>query len=275
MKNTDFSGYVSNRRFGVEIELEGLIVSEANIVLENAGFLTWKAVYDSSVSRGAEVVSPPLCGAQGLREVAEVVELLRLAGAKTSPKCGLHVHVDAEDLSAFEMANVVYRYGKFEEEIDWFVPSARRKNEGYFCKSVKNYDFRSLVVSFAVLSKRSVANFQYGRYNKVNLQAYLKHGTIEFRQYGGTLNMNKIGAWVAFCTHFTDASKIGNNFSLSEFVETTRRTNTLAMPPHGNLFDNIPEFVRSYLGARAEGNKSREAKRQARQSSRNSYYHST
>ena len=58
--------------FGMEFEIQGLSVRESALVLNGAGIQcdtsaathatcnNWKAVYDGSVSNGAEVVSPIL-----------------------------------------------------------------------------------------------------------------------------------------------------------------------------------------------------------------------
>ena len=35
-----------------------------------------------------------------------------------------------------------------------------------------------------------------GRFCKLNLSAYFRHGTVEFRHHGGTLNATKIEAWL-------------------------------------------------------------------------------
>ncbi len=53
----------------------------------------------------------------------------------------------------------------------------------------------------------------YQRYRSVNLLALAKHGTIEFRQHAGTLDPDKLGAWVRFlfalcdCARFSSASE--------------------------------------------------------------------
>lgn len=45
-----------------------------------------------------------------------------------------------------------------------------------------------------------------GRYFKINLQAYLRHGTIEFRQHSGSANATKVCNWVRFLQAFIDES---------------------------------------------------------------------
>ena len=58
----------------------------------------WKAERDGSIdnSRGGhacEIVSPVLKGAEGIAQVAEVVQTLEAKGHKVNITCGVHVHI--------------------------------------------------------------------------------------------------------------------------------------------------------------------------------------
>lgn len=46
-----------------------------------------------------------------------------------------------------------------------------------------------------------------GRYFGLNLQSAFKHGTIEFRCHGGTIEADKIVPWAAFCSALLDFAK--------------------------------------------------------------------
>jgi hypothetical protein len=47
------------------------------------------------------------------------------------------------------------------------------------------------------------------RYHKLNLTAYRRHRTVEFRQHSGTLEANKAINWVLLCLRMVDAAKAG------------------------------------------------------------------
>jgi hypothetical protein len=47
------------------------------------------------------------------------------------------------------------------------------------------------------------------RYIKLNLEASTMHGTVEYRQHGGTTNFTKIAAWVALTQGFVTAAVQG------------------------------------------------------------------
>lgn len=215
------------RRFGVEIEMVGLNTTTAAQVLRNAGIdanaesynhrttSSWKVTTDASIGYGnSEVVSPILEGSEGVDEVRKVMSALNEAGGDVSVKCGLHVHIEAVDLTAADMANVIRRYANFEMDIDAFMPQSRRN--GIYCKNFSGCTFLSSALSQD--DKRRMAQTWRDRFYKVNLQSYAKYGTIEFRQHSGTLNGAKAANWINFLQQFVEASRVENDSSVSVSV---------------------------------------------------------
>lgn len=200
------------RNFGVEIEMVGLpmdrvvaVLTAAGITCQNSGYTHsvtryWKVVRDGSVPTGCEVVSPILSGEDGLRELRQVMTALDDAGAGVNRLCGLHVHIDASGLTASDIANVVRRYARHEDEIDAFMPRSRRANNNNYCMSV-----RGLTIDDS--SMDNLVRSGGGRYRKVNLQSYIRYGTVEFRQHSGTLNATKAVNWVLFLQAFVEESR--------------------------------------------------------------------
>jgi biotin operon repressor len=217
---TTTNTFTSNRKFGVEIEFKGLDRTDAERALRNAGINVqiegynhdtrshWKIVSDGSVSDGWELVSPPLSGNAGLEEVRTAANAMVAAGAYVDRECGLHVHVDANDLSAATIVNLTKRYATHENEINKLIPSFRHS-----CSWAKSMEPVSTMVSdylrsFPNATTRQVCERQPGRYYKLNLEAYLRHGTVEFRQHSGTCDGTKIANWVVFCVTFVEDSKV-------------------------------------------------------------------
>ena len=61
------------------------------------------------------------------------------------------------------------------------------------------------------------AAFDYNRYYKINLEAYARHRTVEFRQHGGSTNFTKMSAWIHFLAKmitFAKQGKVQNNTTL-------------------------------------------------------------
>lgn len=208
---------MSNRKFGIEIECQGADRNAVIAALREVGVEcidntdgrhggihttapTWKIVLDGSVSRGFEMVSPILSGEDGLTQVRKVARVLAQCGAQADNSCGLHVHVDARDLNVQSIVNVARRYARFESEIDALMPRARNRNQ--YCGSLRNVNFDRIVQE----GIRGLSATE--RYLKVNLSAYARHSTIEFRHHSGTTSGEKMENWIKFCTAFVDASVI-------------------------------------------------------------------
>lgn len=223
---------ISNRKFGIEIEAYNISITQAvhaiaavgiDIRAEEYGHTRprqWKVVTDGSVPGGFEVVSPVLQGEEGLEQIKKVCRALNDAGAKVDKRCGFHVHVDANGLTAADIKNVMERYGRFENEIDKFMPVSRRSNNNTYCKSVSGWLSRARSHFGSANTVDSVVRLMSERYYKINLQAYLRHGTIEFRQHSGTTNAEKTTNWVRFCINFVEQSIVR--------METVRTTNDTA-----------------------------------------------
>lgn len=108
-----------DRPFGLEIELIHPDAREVRYAMNAAGLSCeredynhttrsyWKIVPDGSVAHGFEVVSPILRGSEGRRQARIAYQALRDAGASVDRSCGLHVHLEATDLTAGTIARVV------------------------------------------------------------------------------------------------------------------------------------------------------------------------
>ena len=211
--------FSSTRTFGIEIEAKGnmsrdevaSVLRAAGVQAENIGYghdvtTYWKVVEDGSVHGGFEVVSPVLSGQAGLNEVVTVANALVNAGAFVDRECGLHVHVDANDFTGAEVFNAVNRYRTNESAIDAVIaPSRRNSSWAASMSGVVNY-LSSVSPSAA---PREICERMGGRrYYKLNLDAFLRHGTLEFRQHSGTVDGVKMINWIMFCVTFIDDSKL-------------------------------------------------------------------
>lgn len=215
---------LSSRFFGIEFECIGSATvskDEAKAALAAIGLdlldegynhnvrPSWKIVTDGSLSSyGWEIVSPKLSGEAGLAEAVRVANALVNAGFTVDSSCGTHVHVDATDLNAASIINVVKRYMKFEAKIDGFMPLARRNSR--WCRTTNGMIGADLENSVkANPSSRTLVRSAFSRndrYHKVNLASLAVHNTVEFRQHQGTLSQSAIDNWVRFCVNFVEQS---------------------------------------------------------------------
>jgi hypothetical protein len=195
----------------------------------------WKVTYNGSVSNGCEVVSPILSGSEGLESVRKVVRALKAAGARVDNSCGFHVHVNARDLQGPELINAVRRYAQHETTIDSFMAPRRRESRSEWCRSMVELS-RTLSGRGDLFVATNVANLPQTRYYKLNLAAYVKHGTLEFRQHAGTLNLNKMINWIMFCVQFVEDSRLPQSYldnykTLAEQKKLVKAAQVLARLP--------------------------------------------
>lgn len=212
--------YAFNRNFGIEIEAYNctrerlareLTATGINVQVEGYNHTDhtdhWKLVTDSSLSGNNtfELVSPILHGEQGIEELEKVCWVLDLCNAKVNDTCGLHVHMDAAEFDLATWKNLILTYKRLEGVIDNFMPHSRRNN--HYCKALTAITENSIKHARNIGELR--AAFFHNRYHKVNLEAYTRHRTVEFRQHGGSTNFTKMSAWIHFLAKMITFAKQG------------------------------------------------------------------
>jgi hypothetical protein len=229
------------RTFGVEVEcfgapnvrvlrlmnkagLDCVVIDHTNRVLD-----TWRISKDTSIQgeSAMEIVSPVLCGREGLIQVAKVLEILQTAGCQVNFSCGFHVHWFCGDYTGKNMLSLLRQYAKFERVIDSLVSPSRRENRNKSCRSLVKDDTLQWITDLdpqerlratqiaSVFESRWFEVYQTvhgqerrsSRYHKINLQSYPMYGTIEFRHHQGTLNVAKAINWIVFTQQFINKAK--------------------------------------------------------------------
>lgn len=211
--------YTFTRKFGIEIEAYNCnrekLASELrsagiDVAVEGYNHTTrnhWKLVTDSSLTGNNtfELVSPVLEGEAGLKELEKVCWVLEFCDVKVNDSCGLHIHMDAADFDLQTWKNLALSYKHLERVIDSFMPQSRRQN--YYCKGLSPISAADIQASQNINDLR--AAFGNNRYRKVNLEAYARHRTVEFRQHSGTTNFTKMENWVRFLNGLITFAKSG------------------------------------------------------------------
>lgn len=149
--------------------------------------------------RGVEYVLGILQGDAGIRHLETVTLDALDSGHRVDSSCGLHVHVDARDLTPPQLLNLLAVFYSWEPVIYSFLPLRRRANS--YCAPP------SCQLNFATVLdllrrpvdgvRRWVSNTQ--RYCGLNLHALPKFGSVEFRAHSGTLDFNKVYHWLLLC----------------------------------------------------------------------------
>ena len=240
------------RTFGIEIEGYNVPAAALAAAITAAGVrchdqryghdvpTVWKVVTDASVRglNGFEVVSPILSGEAGLATVRVVMDAIKNAGGKVNKTCGLHVHVGADDLTVREFRNIAKNYLVFEDFFDVIMPVSRRANNNQYIRSLRSrfgdYSHASAARGMAALTDcatiDSVIECVNGRradsssrYHKLNLTAFWRQRTIEFRQHSGTTDADKACNWIVLLLAFVEKSAVSK--------PRPRAAGTLAIAP--------------------------------------------
>lgn len=213
------------RKFGIELETvspsESILNTAVNMVkasgirIQHTGYTHndvdyWKVLTDASLSGGfcREIVSPAFASEAGINEVFQLTSICNTMGVKVNNSCGFHVHLDASDLTAKQIARIVKFYQVYESEIDKLHQGSRR-GEARWCGSLRRFTVNENRIN----SVNDLTSLLGTRYLKVNVEAYLRHGTIEFRQHGATMDPVKIVNWVKFCTRVVEFAKSENEIN--------------------------------------------------------------
>ncbi|HKL41509.1 MAG TPA: amidoligase family protein [Clostridia bacterium] len=209
----EFTESTSTKRYKLlrKLRNEGLNVSLGGYH-HSAPAGAWKIERDSSC--GSEVVSPILKGEQGLEELRKVLEVMNEMDLTVDINCGLHIHHDASDLNLKSFKILTKYYVKYENVFDSLVPRSRRENNNHYSRTMiinnKEQTFEYIDQQNTLQALRDLYNFD--RYHKINLEAYLDHGTIEFRQHSGTMNFEKISNWIKLTQAVVERSLRPNTF---------------------------------------------------------------
>lgn len=195
--------YWMRRRFGIELEHNGVSLYRVAQALRDAGLQAvepgythrvmaeWKIVPDGSC--GNEAVSPILRGKDGWRDVKTAMQAIRSIGGRVTRACGMHVHLDMSDLDGEQIARVLETYVAFQSEVDQFLaPSRRSSADNQWCRP---WYGSALAAAAAQFRYDRSAPQHADRYRTLNVAAFPKYGTLEFRQHQGSLNAKTAQTW--------------------------------------------------------------------------------
>jgi hypothetical protein len=233
------------RTVGVEIEFEG----DVNAVIQgliSAGLSSrtsrhsymghsnseWVVKLDGSVSRGGELVSPPLNfdDASAREQITRACQVLQAAGAQPSQATGVHIHVGCGDLTVKQVVAVAKNFFKYEDIIYRLASSGWRtiRQAAVSYAPPLSEDRAKAIAKARTLDALMQAWYGHSRgrdyardhsdssrYCGLNLHSYFYRQTIEFRVFNGTVNGDRLQAYVAMCVALVHDARKGNSRSVN------------------------------------------------------------
>ncbi len=238
-----------NRKFGIELEISRRLVNAGdderakNPIWDNLrqglfGLIEkghvdrhWQIKPDSSC--GGELVSPPLFGPEGMRQVGVICQWAkRFAKQHGKPlvdaECGLHLHFDASDMDPKMLSNIFILLHAVEPAIYSMYPDRNHRYcapiEVNLSQAARFRDFvdvrdvwyrgsnnvkdRSKVYNSAFINGQQAGEHYDGtRYHGFNIHCYWSIGTIEFRYAPGTFDLSHIKSYYEMCLAIITTAK--------------------------------------------------------------------
>ncbi len=211
---------VQDAEVGIEIEMEGRNLGlkdfgEGMIVADN-----WKLTSDGSL-RGESceyVLAGPITRKQVGKSLRELNKFFRARNAILQPsnRCGVHVHVNVQDLEVKQVINMMLLYFVFEDVLVRYCGEEREGN--LFCLRAKDAS-QLLYVLHKAHVDQNLNYFQEDayRYAAMNASSLKKYGTLEFRALPTSQDIMSIEKWVHILLALKDfALTIDNPKSIVE-----------------------------------------------------------
>lgn len=174
-----------------------------------------------------EFVSPILTSmhSRGLKQLTEA-----LSKNPQNSSAGVHVHVEADDLSPKQIQTLVFGYDILEPLLE----SSYKRERRDFCRR-REVD---AVLSHA-RDARSGRQLQVDdRYLTLNLQSLNRHGTIEFRAMGPVYEYDHLIRWAMLCRELVNAVAAGA--TMKDFSKVTNWS---------SLLNLLARFGKEYIRA--------------------------
>ena len=192
---------------GIEIEVEG-----RNLATDPGMY--WRTDHDGSLGGPGNieyVMKNPALREDVRDTLDKVTSALEKAGSEVmpSPRSGVHVHINVQELTLPQVFSFIVIYGVFEDMLMDFCGKGRVGN--LFCLSMKDAEFLPFWIrrcasreNWKDLPGRDGAD---DRYAAMNLDALKKYGSIEFRALRGTVDMKVIEDWAGILLKLKDFAK--------------------------------------------------------------------
>jgi hypothetical protein len=242
------------RTFGIEMETVGVSRRAIADALEGAGVLAvtadysgrdysvWQIKNDGSLRHSsgltAEVVSPILDwdNPESMDVLRNVTSALVNAGVTTNVSCGLHVHMQVDDLRHSGLAWTFMTYEQVQPALELMVSPSRREGRCQWANDIPTDSYSRGIL------RRDLESFSNPRTNRgvINAGWYAERGTFEFRQRHGSVNYAKILAWVASIASVVETAKaLGENdaFPADDWWDGTHRRTISTRDDMLALFD--------------------------------------
>lgn len=185
----EFPTVLPTWKLGIEVEVE----KTQNVYITTKTNKIWKQKEDASLKiYGKEFVSCPIKAKYAEAALKTLLNDLMVGNAEFTPRCSIHIHINARSLTLDQIKSILYIYVSVEDLLFNFVGEQRRKS--IFCVPLK--ETQDLYFINKYIEHPTLINWL--KYTALNLLPMWKPhmGTLEFRHLHGTYNIEKILTWI-------------------------------------------------------------------------------
>lgn len=180
---------------GIEIEAEGKAMS----IIDNK---YWRTEDDGSLrgqypdERAEFVLKKPIAFDEAEKAIDSLVAFQEDAEFKFSFRTSVHVHLNIQDMTHAQLCNLIYTYYLLEEPLLTFCGEGRKANR--FCLRLRDAEAMVPIIENIFRDTYGILGIPPDgyRYAALNLEAFRKYGSVEFRAMRGTLDKEVLLTWV-------------------------------------------------------------------------------
>lgn len=210
--------------FGLECEVTGISLNSARMTADRINRANglhgtrkaFKAVYDGSVTSGAEFVSGIMKWDEDMPATQEAVRAIHRAGGRAHISCGIHVHIGAKPFienpkALVRLIRTVYRY---ENQLFHALGADTPERRGRWARPVseafmaridalgKNPTIDQIRTAWYADNPHGThRNYHNSRYRMLNLHALFNKGTVEFRCFNSSTHAGEVRTYITLCAH--------------------------------------------------------------------------
>jgi hypothetical protein len=192
--------------------------------------IKWGAAVHTDGSCGFECVTSPAAGEKLSEQIAELGAAMRLAEATADHTCGVHVHIDAHDLSLHAIRRLSAVYGLVEPIM--YIIGGQERAKIHYCapngvkllSAAHNEKWPSVLLRSVYKDKvdlkkesKNKGNFHkkdHARYVGLNMCPWVagrvhktSDTTVEFRLHKNSLDAKKLNEWAKLLIQIVDYAK--------------------------------------------------------------------
>jgi len=189
---------IKDFKFGIELESNINLYSMRDKLKFQTG---WRCHEEHC---GSEIVSPILVGWSGLLDVRRQIRSIWSVWNEIKfSDCGLHVHIDIQDFNLGQAKKLILIASRFDQTIFCMMDGTRWINTYAQRCSYKEKTIKTI----SGLKGLQGIQRHSQRYAGLNMHAFSKHGTVEFRYAMGSADWRKIYSLISMYLRMVAVAK--------------------------------------------------------------------